>query len=152
MLPDGECRLGLRVGIAAEARGKPPAFGGLHGGSCRGGSPGRGRLQSQLLLVRQITLLRKLLTLDQAVLRLQQSLLLALRPRALRLLRLQLLHALLQVIDAGLTLHSLARKRLALTLLHDLLSLLNILLTLLRALFLSRLPLADSRRCVGARW
>ena len=147
MLSDGECRLGLRVRVAAEARGKPPALGRLHGGSRGGGSPSRGRLQSQLLLARQIALLRALLALEQAVLRLQQSLLLALRPRALWILRLQLLHMLLQAIDAGLTLPGLARKRLALSFLYDLLPLLDVLLTLL----LSRQPLAQGGRRVGAR-
>jgi predicted membrane chloride channel (bestrophin family) len=89
-----------------------------------------------------------LLTLEQAVLRLQQSRLLALRPRALRLLRLQLLHPLLQMIDASLTLYALARKHLALSFLHDPLSLLDVLV----ALFLARQTLAQYGRCVGARW
>ena len=147
---DGEYRLRLRVGIVAEARGKPPAFGSLHGGCGSSGSPGRGRLQSQLLLARQISLLRALLAFEQAVLRLQQSFLPMLRPRTFRFLRLQLLHVLLQAIDAGLTLPGLARKRLALAFLHELLSLLDDLLALLCALFPSRLPLAQSERGVGA--
>jgi len=82
-------------------------------------------------------------------------LLLALRPLALRLLRLQLLHALLHAIDAVLALHALARKHLALPLLHNLLSLLDVLLTLLRTLFdprLSRRPRAQGWRCARARW
>ena len=86
VLPDRERRLGLRFGIAAEARGKSSTCGSLHGGS--GGGPRRRRLQSQPLLARQITLLLVLLALEQAVLCLQQPLLRALRPQALRLLRL----------------------------------------------------------------
>ncbi|BBZ93442.1 hypothetical protein BDS110ZK25_10570 [Bradyrhizobium diazoefficiens] len=79
--------------------------------------------------------------------------LLALRPRALWLLRLQLLHALLQAIDAGLALGGLARQHLALPLLHHLLALLDLLLMLLRALvdlLPSRQPLAHGRRCAWA--
>jgi len=62
---------------------------------------------------------------------------------------LQLLHALLQAIDAALALRGLARKRLALPLLHHLLALLDDLLMLLRALLdplSSRQPLARRRR------
>ena len=81
-------------------------------------------------------MLGALLTLEQAVLRLQRPLLLALRAHAFWLLRLQLLHALLQAIDAVLTLRRLARKHLALPLLNNLLSLLDVLLTLLRTLLL----------------
>ena len=46
-----------------------------------------------------------------------------LRPLALRLFRLQSLHALLQAIDTFLALHALARKDIALPLLHGLLPL-----------------------------
>jgi len=62
-------------------------------------------------------------------------LLLTLSSRTLRLLRLQLLHAPLQAVDAGLTIHGLARKYVALPLLHHLLSLLEALLARLRTLF-----------------
>ena len=75
-------------------------------------------------------MLRALLALQQAVLRLQHAFLRTLRPRAFRLLRLQLLHALLQPIDAGLAISGLARKHLAL-LAHVLLALLDTLLALL---------------------
>ena len=70
------------------------------------------------------------------------------RPQAFRLLRLQLLHALLQPIDAALPFCALACKHLALPLLHDLLALLDLLLTLLGALFcllLSRRPRVHGR-------
>jgi hypothetical protein len=97
-------------------------------------------------------LLRALLALQQAVLRCQQALLLALRPRAFRLLRLQLLYALLQAIDAVLALPGLAGKHLALPLLCDLLALLNMLFALLRALLLWRRPLAHGRRRAWPRW
>ncbi|WP_239629844.1 hypothetical protein [Bradyrhizobium sp. I71] len=80
-------------------------------------------------------MLRALLTAEQAVLGLEHPLLLALRSRAFHLLRLQLLNALLQAIDAGLALRRLARQRLALSLLHHLLALLDLLLMLLRTLF-----------------
>ncbi|WP_456686201.1 hypothetical protein [Bradyrhizobium sp. P5_C11_2] len=144
--------MGLRSCLLAEAPGKPPALGGSRGGrrcGCRSGCSGS--LQSQPLLARQISLLRALLALQQAVLRLKHPLLLALRPRAFRLLRLQLLHALLQAIDPGLALRGLARQHLALPLLHHLLALLDLLLMLLRALvdlLPSRQPLAHGRRCV----
>jgi hypothetical protein len=80
-------------------------------------------------------LLHALLALQQAVLRLQLSFLRALRAAAFRLLRLQLLHPLLQAIDATLTLRALARQRVTLPLLHHLLSLLDALLALLRTRF-----------------
>ena len=57
-----------------------------------------------------LELLHALLTLELPLFCLQQPLLRALRPRAFRLLRLQLLHALLQPIDALLALHALARR------------------------------------------
>jgi hypothetical protein len=79
-------------------------------------------------------LLRALLALQQAVLRLQHAFLRTLRPRAFRLLRLQLLHALLQPIDAGLAISGLARQHLALPLLQYLLALLHVLLALLDTL------------------
>jgi len=126
---------------AAELRGKSPAGGGLHSGS----SFGRRLLRAQPLQARLIALLHALFALEQAVLGLQQPLLRAFRPPAFRLLRLQLLHALLQAIDAGLPICALARQHVALPLLHDVLSLLDTLLTLLRTrfdLFLSRRPRA----------
>ncbi|WP_407165642.1 hypothetical protein [Bradyrhizobium sp. ORS 111] len=75
-----------------------------------------------------------LLALQQAVLRLQRPVVGALRARAFNLLRLQLLHALLQPIDPGLPLRGLARERLALPFLRRLLALLDQLLALLRLL------------------
>ncbi|WP_246504504.1 hypothetical protein [Bradyrhizobium agreste] len=61
-----------------------------------------------------LALLHSLLALKQPALRLQQPLLLALRPCAFWwLLRLQLLHALLQAVDAALAFRRLARQRLA---------------------------------------
>jgi hypothetical protein len=98
-------------------------------------------------------LLHALLTLEQAVLCLQRPILRALRPATFRLLRLQLLHTLLQAIDAGLPLCALARQCVTLTLLHDLLPLLDALLTLLRTrfdLFLSRRSRARGGRCARA--
>jgi hypothetical protein len=110
-----------RVVIVAEALGKSPACGSLRGSS-GAGFPSR-RLYSQSLLARQIALLQALLLLQLTLLYLQQPLLRLLRPLALRLFRLQPLHALLQTIDALLALHALARKDLALPLLHGLLPL-----------------------------
>ncbi|WP_235939284.1 hypothetical protein [Bradyrhizobium hipponense] len=96
----------------------------------------------------------------------QHALLRTLRPRAFRLLRLQLLHPLLQAIDAILTIRRLARQHLALPLLHHLLALLdlllllllrtllNLLLRLLRTLLdllTSRQPLAHGRRWAWTR-
>ena len=83
-----------------------------------------------------LELLYTLLTLEQALFCLQQPLLRAPLPWALRLLRLQLLHALLQPIDAVLALHALARRHVALPLLHGLLRLLNSLLALADPLLL----------------
>ncbi|MDI3564188.1 hypothetical protein [Bradyrhizobium sp. Arg816] len=60
-----------------------------------------------------LTLLYALLALQLPVLRLQQSLLIALRSRAFRFLRLQCLHTLLQAVDAALAFRGLARQRLA---------------------------------------
>jgi len=80
-------------------------------------------------------LLHALLVLKQALFCLQQLLPLALRLRTLRLLRLQLLHALLQPIDALLALHALGREGIALPLLRGLMQLLDGLLRLLQALF-----------------
>src|SRR5690242_6408089 len=109
-----------------------------------------------------LELLRALLTLEQALLRLQQSLLGAMIPRALRLLRLQLLYALLQAVDALLTLHALTRKLVALPLLHRLLRLLDALLAVADPLLLRcardrRGRRARTRRCGDfrrsrARW
>jgi hypothetical protein len=98
-------------------------------------------------------LLQALFALEQAVLSLQQPFLRALRPAAFRLLRLQLLHALLQMIDAALPRGALARQHVAPPILHHLCPLLDALLTLLRPrfdLFLSRRSRAGSGRC--ARW
>ena len=82
------------------------------------------------------------------------QILLALRPRAFRFLRLELLYVLLQAIDAGLALRGLARQHVALPLLRRLFALLDLLLVLLRALFdliPSRQPLVHGRRCARAR-
>ncbi|WP_235983318.1 hypothetical protein [Bradyrhizobium australiense] len=86
---------------------------------------------------------------------LQLSFLRALRPETFRLLRLQLLDALLQAIDAALTIRALARQHVALPLLHDLPPLLDALLALLRTrfdLFLPRRSRAHDRRCAWPRW
>ncbi|WP_245310742.1 hypothetical protein, partial [Bradyrhizobium valentinum] len=138
--------------IAAEVRGKPSA-----GCSLRGGSSGGSfsRRWCQPLQAHLIGLLQALFALEQSVLRLQQPFLRTLRPETFRLLRLQLLHALLQAIDAALPLCALARQRLALPFLHNLLSLLDALLTLLRTRFdllLSRRSAAHSGQCARARW
>jgi len=83
-------------------------------------------------------LLQLLLAPQQPLLALQRPL----RPPALRLFRLQPLHALLQAIDTFLALHALARKAVALPLLHGLLPLNPLLL----ASFYPLLP-----RVVGAQ-
>jgi hypothetical protein len=148
VLPGRERGSGLQGIIAAELRGKSPAGGGLHSGS----SFSRG-LRAQPLQARLIALLHTLLALEQAILSLQQPLLRALRAETFRLLRLHLLHALLQSIDAGLPLCTLARQHVALPLLHHLLSLLDTLLALLRTrfnLFLSRRSRARGGRCARA--
>jgi hypothetical protein len=111
-----ERRARLQFVTAEEVRCKSPACCSLQGGS-RGGPFGR-RLRCQPLQPRLIALLHKLLALELAVLCLEQPLLRALCPQAFRLLRLQLLHALLQAIDAALALCALARKHLTLPLLH----------------------------------
>jgi hypothetical protein len=116
--------------IGAEVRGKPSAGCSLRGGSS-GGSFSRRWWWCQPLQARLIGLLQALLALEQPVLGLQQPFLRALRPKAFRLLRLQLLHALLQAIDAGLPLGAPARQHVTLPLLHNLLPLLNALLALL---------------------
>ncbi|GLR86631.1 hypothetical protein GCM10007857_33420 [Bradyrhizobium iriomotense] len=137
----------MRSSLLAEALRKSPAPGGQHSGGS-GGSPNCGGLRSQSLQARLIALLHALLALEQAVLCPQHPLLCMLRPQAFRLLRLQLLHALLQPIDAGLPFRALTCKHLALPLLHHLLALLDLLLMLLRALFsllLSRRPRAHGR-------
>jgi hypothetical protein len=78
-------------------------------------------------------LLQALLALQETLLCLQQPLLRPLRPRALRLFRLQPLHALLQaidaILDALLALYALARKDVALPVLHGLLPLDPLLIT-----------------------
>ncbi|MHB0773684.1 hypothetical protein [Bradyrhizobium sp. 5.13L] len=131
-LASDQGRLGLRSGLLAEARREPAALGSLHGGRSRRGAPGRS-LESEPLLASQVKLLRALLTPEQAVLGLDHPLLLALCSRAFHLLRLQLLNALLQAIDAGLALHRLAREHLALSLLDLLHALLGTLLALKQA-------------------
>ena len=139
-LASNEGRLGLRSGLLAEARREPPALGRLHGGRSRRGAPGRS-LQSEPLLASQVKLLRALFTTEQAVLGLEHPLLLALRSRAFHLLRLQLLNALLQAIDAGLALRRLARQHLALPLLDLLHALLGTLLALKQAALRLQQPL-----------
>jgi len=103
--PGRVCCQGPSIG-AGEVRCKSSPCRSLHRGSSVG-ARGR-RLYSQLLLARQITLLHALLALEHMLLRLQQPLLRSLIPRALRPLRLQLLDALLQPIDALLALRALA--------------------------------------------
>jgi hypothetical protein len=146
VLPNSACHVGLRV-ITGEARCESPPCGSLH----RGGSGGlrSRRLYSQLLLARQITLLQALLALELALLCLQQPLLRALRPRAFRLLRLQLLHALLQAIDALLALRALARQHVVRALLRGLLPLLGALLALADPLLL-RWARVQRGRCARA--
>ncbi|WP_236843182.1 hypothetical protein [Bradyrhizobium icense] len=155
VLPGSERRSGLQGIIAAEVRGKSPASRRLQSRG-RGGSFSRG-LWSQPLQACLVTFLDALLALEQAVLILQQSLLLALRPATFRLLRLQLLHTLLQAIDAALPLRALARQHVTLSLLHGLPPLLDTLLALLHTLFallrtrfdlfVSRRARADNGRC-----
>jgi hypothetical protein len=106
-----------RTVIVAEAFGESPARSRLRGGG-GAGFASRG-LYSQSLLARQLALLQLLLAPQQPLLGLQRPL----RPPALRLFRLQPLHALLQAIDTFLALHALARKAVALPLLHGLLPL-----------------------------
>lgn len=90
-------RLRLHRIAVAEMRGEPATRGSLH----RRGSI-RLRSRSQRLQARLVTLLQALLALKLTILGLEQALLRALRPRAFRLPRLQLLHASLQAIDAAL--------------------------------------------------
>jgi hypothetical protein len=144
VVPALPCRKDQRIGIAAEALSKSSACGCLHRGS-DGGARSR-RLYSQELLTSQNALLHQLLALQQALLCLQQPLLRALRAQAFRLLRLQLLHALLQPIDALLVLRALAREHLALPLLGDLLELLHAPLALEQALFCLQQPLLRTLR------
>jgi len=102
-----------------------------------------------------LSLLDALLALEPAVFSLQQPFLRPLRSATFRLLRLQLLYALLQAIDAVLALCALARQRLALPFLPNLLSLLDALLTLRRTrfgLFPPRRSLAHGGRSARARW
>jgi hypothetical protein len=145
-LPGREPGARLQRVIAAEVRSKSPACCRLEGRS-GGGALGR-ELRTQPLQARLITLLHALLALQQPVLRLQQPLLRALRPLAFRLLRLQLLHALLQAIDAALPFRVLARKHLALPPFDELLALLRTLLALkLPALRLEQPLLLALRPC-----
>jgi hypothetical protein len=84
-----------------------------------------------------LELLHMLLTLELPLSCLQQPLLRTLRPRTFRLLRFQLLNALLQPIDALLALHAPARRHVALALLlRGLLALLDVLLALAGPLLL----------------
>jgi hypothetical protein len=133
VLAVSERRARLQRVVAAEVGGKS-AVCGCPQCVCGGGSFSR-RRRSQPVQARLIALLHAPLALEQTVLRPQQPLLRVLCPHAFRLLRLQLLHTLLQAVDAVLPLGVLARKHLALPFLHDLLSLLDTLLTLLRARF-----------------
>jgi hypothetical protein len=77
------------------------------------------------LLLREIAFLSQLFALKQALLDRERTL----RPPAFRLLRLQLLHVLLQSIDPGLALGTAARQRVTLPLLRELLVLLKPLFT-----------------------
>ncbi|WP_375764276.1 hypothetical protein ACE10X_14430 [Bradyrhizobium sp. Pha-3] len=144
--------MALRACLLAEVGGKSLALSRLRRGRGRDrGANRRGRRQS--LLAGNVGLLRALLALQQAVLRLQGTVMDALRACALHLLRLQLLHALLQAIDPGLPLGGLARERVTLPLLRRLLALLDHLLLLLRALLNAvrrRRPLAQARRWARA--
>ncbi|WFU58675.1 hypothetical protein QA639_14750 [Bradyrhizobium pachyrhizi] len=139
--------MALRTCLLAEARGKSLALSRLRRGRGRDRSANR-RCRRQSLPAGNVGLLRTLLALQQAVLRLQGTVMDALRACALDLLRLQLLHALLQAIDPGLPLSGLARERVTLPLLRRLLALLDHLLVLLRALLNAlrrRRPLAQAR-------
>ncbi|WP_439363840.1 hypothetical protein ACNJYD_27175 [Bradyrhizobium sp. DASA03005] len=138
-LAGGERRLGLRSGLVAEALGKPAALGGLRSRKCR--SALRRGLQSKPLLARQVNLLRALLSAKQTVLRLERPLLLAQRSHAFGLLRLQLLHPLLQAFDAGLALRRLARQQVALALLDLLRALLDTFLALKKTALRLQQPL-----------
>ena len=93
-----------------------------------------------------LDLLYTLLMLELALFGLQQPLLRALRPRAIRLLRLQLLNALLQPIDALLALHALARRHVARALLLRGLLLLDVLLALADPLLLRWARARSGRR------
>src|SRR6478672_10481094 len=151
--PRRERGLSAWIGIVSELRGKSSARGGLHGGCGRAALPSRGPC-TELLLLREIALLRKLLALQQALLSRQG----ALRPPALRVLGLQLLHALLQAIDPGLALGAAARQRIALALLCELLMLFSPQFMAARGLRNSFLPLSflprrtrtDCGRCARA--
>ncbi len=94
-------------------------------------------------------LLLALLALEQAVLCLQQQPLRTLRPQTVRLSRLQLLHPLLQPIDALLALHGLSRKGVALPFLRGLLELLLTLLMLELSLFRLQQPLLRALRALA---
>ncbi|MFB6462105.1 hypothetical protein [Bradyrhizobium tunisiense] len=139
-LTGDEGRLGLRRSLLTEALGKSSTLGGLRGRRKRRSAPLRS-LESEPLLTSQVELLRALLTAEQAVLGLEHPLLLALGSRAFHLLRLQLLNALLQAIDAGLALRRLARQHLALSLLDVLRALLDALLALKKAALRLQQPL-----------
>src|SRR4029077_16495249 len=97
-----------------------------------------------------LELLHTLLTLELPLLCLQQPLLRALLLPALRLLRLQLLHALLQPIDPLLALPALARRHVARAPLRCLLPLLDALVALAGPLLLRRAR-ARGGRCARAR-
>ncbi|WP_456784273.1 MULTISPECIES: hypothetical protein [unclassified Bradyrhizobium] len=145
------CRA-LRACLLAEVRGKPLALRRLRRGCGRDRGSNR-CCRRQSLLAGNVGLLRTLLALQQTALRLQGTVMDALRACTLDLLRLQLLHALLQAIDPGLPLGGLARERVTLPLLRRLLALLDHLLMLLRALLNAlrrRRPLAQARRWTRA--
>ena len=97
-----------------------------------------------------LELLHTLLTLELPLFCLQQPLLRAWRARSFRLLRLQLLNALLQPIDVLLALHALARRHVALALLRGLRPLLDAVFALAGPLLL-RWARARRGRCARAR-
>ena len=123
----GERDLSARIRIVVESCGKSSTRGSLSGGS---GSLGDWRC-TQLLLLRQITLLRRSFAFKKPLLGLQ----LALGATPPPPLSLQLLHMLLQPINTGLALSALPRQSVSLPLLRQLLPLLCGFSLLLRLLF-----------------
>ena len=126
--PGGERDLSARICIVVKPCGKSSTRGSLSGGN---GSLRRGWRCTQLLLLRQITLLRRSFAFKKPLLGLQ----LALGATPPPLLSLQLLHMLLQPINTGLALSALPRQGVSLPLLRQLLPLLCGFLLLLRLLF-----------------
>jgi len=124
----GERDLSARIRIVVESCGKSSTRGSLSGGS---GSLRRDWRCTQLLLLRQITLLRRSFAFKKPLLGLQ----LALGATPPPLLSLQLLHMLLQPINTGLALSALPRQGVSLPLLRQLLPLLCGFSLLLRLLF-----------------